>query len=144
MSSRKNSVRFFVDFAKKEITGTKTSLNKAKCYGSPEYKELCKLVKAHPQFTIAVKEANQKKSKQTYKDLNFKFIESYISIKSNRDELTREYEAVKASAECLGRSAYPRVKRWFIERFSTKDKPFDVEEATREIENAAAQNGTAA
>ena len=55
-----------------------------------------------------------------------------------------EYEAVRSTAESLGRSVYPHVKRWFIERFSSEGKPFEMEEATREIENAATQIGKAA
>lgn len=144
MSNCKSPARFTVDFVKKQITGTKTSLDKAKHYGSPEYKELCELMEAHPRFRVVTKVAKENSSKHTYKNLNFKFIEKYISIQPDAERIMREYEAVKASAESLGRSVYPRVKRWFIERFSTGDKPFDVEEATREIKNAVAQSGTAA
>lgn len=144
MSSRKNSARFTVDFEHKKIIGTRTSLNKAQHYGTPEYKELCVLVDAHPRFKVVGKETKENNSKQTYKSLNFTFIEKYISIQARSADLMREYEAVKVSAESLGRSVYPRVKRWFIEQFSSEDKPFDLEEATREIETAAAQSGAVA
>lgn len=144
MSKCKNTARFTIDFERKEILGTRTSLNKAQHYGSPEYKELCVLIEAHPRFMVVEKAAKENNSKQTYKNLNFTFIKEYISIKPNSDELLREYKAVKASAKSLGRSVYPDTKRWFLEKFSSKDKPFDMDEATREIENAAAQAGAAA
>lgn len=144
MSNCKNPARFTVDFVSKKIVGTQASLNKAKYFGTPEYNELCELMEAHPRFRVATKKVKQNNSKQTYKNLNFTFIEKYISIQPDAENIMREYENVKTSAESLGRSVYPRVKRWFIERFSTGDKPFDVEEATREIENAAAQAGVAA
>lgn len=144
MSNRNKPARFTVDFVRKQINGTKTSLSKAKNYGSDEYKELCELMEAHPRFRVVTKVTKENNSKQTYKNLNFKFIEKYISIQPDAEKIMREYKAVKDSAESLSRSVYPRVKRWFIERFSTEDKPFDVEKATKEIENAAAQAGAVA
>ena len=144
MSNRKNPARFTVDFVSKQIIGTKTSLDKAKRYGTPEYNELCELMEAHPRFRVVTKNVQKNKSKQTYKNLDFKFIEKYISIQPDAEKIMREYEAVKTSAESLGRSVYPHVKRWFIERFSTEEKPFNMDKATREIENAAAQAGAVA
>lgn len=138
------SNRFTVDFFGKQILGTKTSFDKAKHYDSDEYKELCGLMSDNPGFELVVKEIKQNKSKQSYKKLNFKFIESYISIQSDAEKIMREYRAIKISAKSLGRSVYPDTKRWFIERFSSEDKPFDMDKATREIENAAAQAGAAA
>lgn len=144
MSNRKNPVRFTVDFEERKIIGTKASLNKAKRYDSSEYKELCLLIAAHPQFEVVAKEVRENNSKQTYKALDFLFIEKYILIQPNRNELMGEYKAVKSTAKSLGRSVYPHVKRWFLEKFSSEGKPFDMEEATKEIENAAAQVGEAA
>lgn len=144
MSNRNNPARFTVDFVRKQIIGTKTSLNRAKNCNNPEYKELRELMEAHPRFRVAAKKVKQNNSKQTYKKLNFKFIEKYISIQPDSEKIMREYEAVKTSAESLDRSVYPHVKRWFIERFSSEGKPFNMDEATREIENAAAKAGAAA
>lgn len=138
------SNRFTVDFFAKKIMGTKTSFDKATRYGSSEYNELYGLMSDNPGFEIVVKEIKQNKSKQSYKKLNFTFIEKYISIQPDAEKITQEYEAIKISAKSLGRSVYPDTKRWFIERFSSKDKPFDMDDATREIENAAAQAGAVA
>lgn len=136
--------RFTVDFINKQIIGTKASLNKAKYCDSDEYKELCELVEAHPRFKVVEKKVKQNKSKQTYKKLDFTFIEKYISIQTDAEKIMIEYTAVKSAAESMNRSIYPRVKRWFIERFSSTDEPFDMDKATRAIENAAAQAGAAA
>ena len=138
------SNRFTVDFFTKKIIGTKASFDKARRHGSSEYKELCGLMSDNPDFEIVVKEIKQNKSKQSYKKLDFKFIESYISIQPDAEKIMREYEAIKISAKSLGRSVYPDTKRWFLEKFSSEDKPFDMDEATREIETAAAQAGAAA
>lgn len=138
-----NRNRFTVDFAGKKIVGTATSLNKAKRPGSAEYTELYELMEAHPSFKVVAKKTKRNKSKQTYKALNYSFIEKYISIQKDADKIKQEYEAVKTSAESLGRSVYPHVKRWFIDRFSSTDNPFNMDEATKEIETAAAQAAAA-
>jgi len=143
MSNRQNPVRFAVDFANKQIIATEATLNKAKRFGCAEYNELCELMEAHPRFKVVAKTVRRNKSKQTYKALTFTFIEKYISIQPDKEKIMREYRAIKISAKNLGRSVYPDTKRWFIDRFSSEGKPFDMDEATREIENAAAQTVTA-
>ena len=121
-----------------------TKARKAARYGSSEYNELYGLMSDNPGVGIVVKEIKQNKSKQSYKKLNFKFIEIYISIQPDAKKITQEYKAVKISAKSLGRSGYPETKGRFIERFSKEGKPFDMDEATREIENEEAQAGAAA
>lgn len=127
---------FTIDFTAKQIIGTKTSLKKARCYGSAEYKELCKLVEAHPRFRVVKRKIEKNNSKQTYKKLNFKFIENYISIQSNKDELLREYNEIKKFAVSVGMSVYPYTKSWFLKKFGTEDKPFNMDEAREEIKSA--------
>lgn len=139
MGNNKTANHFALDFVNCQIVGTETSLKKAQYPGSAEYKEICELMEAHPRFKVATKKVKRNKSKQTYKALNFTFIEKYISIQPNNERIMQEYEAIKSSAKSLGRSVYPDTKRWFIERFSSEDKPFAMDEAAKEIENAAAQ-----
>jgi len=144
MSNRKSPVRFAVDFASKQIIGTEASLNKAKRYGSNEYNELCRLMEAHPRFSVVKKEIEQSKSKRTYKKLNIAFIETYISIQPHADEIKQEYQNVKTTATSLKVSVYPYTKSWFLKKFGSKDKPFDMDKALEEINNAkpaAAQAG---
>lgn len=141
------SNRFTVDFVNKQIIGTKASLNKAKNYGSNEYNELCELTEAHPRFKVVAKTVDRKTSKHTYKSLSFTFIEKYISIQHDADALNQEYEQVKETAVILGRSVYPYTKSWFLKKFSTVEKPFDMDRAIEEINNtksASAQSGAAA
>lgn len=133
MSNRKNPVRFAVDFAGRQITGTQASLNKAKHYGSEEYKELCKLVEAHPCFKIVKKEVQENKSKKTYKHMDFRFMKAYISIQPNAAELMKEYRQVKEVAETLGLSVYPHTKSWFLKKFSTEKERFDMKKAIEEM-----------
>jgi len=135
MANRKTPVRFTVDFTKRQIIGTGTSLKKAQHPGSPEYADLCKLIAEHPQFTVARKEVGQSASKQTYKNLSFAFIEKYISIQPEADAIKREYEQVKKDAENLKLGVYPYTKSWFLKKFSGEDKSFDMDTAREEIIN---------
>ena len=48
MNNRKSTIRFSVDFENRQIVATNATLKEARRYGSDEYKELCKLMKAHP------------------------------------------------------------------------------------------------
>ena len=131
-----NRIRFTIDFAGSKIVGTETSLNKAKRYGSTEYKELCKLMKAHPQFEVVVKDVKHSTGKKTYKNLSYDFIEKYISIQPDSDAITKEYLQVKKVAVDFGFSVYPYTKKWFLKRFSTETKPFDMQKAINELKAA--------
>lgn len=90
------SNRFTVDFFTKKIIGTKNSFDKAKHYGTEEYNELCGLMSDNPGFEIVVKEIRQNKSKQSYKKLNFQFIESYISIQPDAKKSYRNTKQSKS------------------------------------------------
>lgn len=143
MSNRRNPARFTVDFVNKRIIATETVLNRAKRYGSNEYNELCMLTSAHPQFSIVKKEIEQSTKKKTYKHLSFAFMEDYIAIQSNADEVMSEYKAVRAITVEWETGAYPRTKSWFLRKFSTQDAPFDMKKAEQEIIDARIAAGQA-
>ncbi|MBP3631101.1 MAG: hypothetical protein J6J23_06430 [Clostridia bacterium] len=117
---------FVVNFAENTIIATKTTLKKASVPNSPEYKALMKLMKQNPTFSIEVKEIKKAEGKKTYAGLNKDFIEAYISIQANADELKKQFE--KASE--MGN--FPLIRKWFLNTF----KNFDMEEAKREIAQA--------
>ena len=143
MTNRRNPARFAVDFASKQIIATETVLNRAKRYGSNEYIELCRLTSAHPQFSVVKKEVEQSTRKKTYKHLDFKFMEDYISIQPCADTIVREYETVKQVAMDTETAAYPRTKSWFLKKFGTQDTPFDMKKAEQEIIDARVAAGQA-
>lgn len=117
---------FTVNFSENAIIATKTTLKKASVPNSPEYKALMKLMKQNPTFTIAEKEIKQATGKNTYKGLNTPFIQKYISIQDNAEELNRQYE--KASE--LGK--FSLVRKWFLDTF----KDFNMADAKEEIAKA--------
>ena len=72
--------------------------------------------------------------KKTYEGLNKAFIEKYISIQSNADDLNKQY----AKATEMGK--FPLVRKWFLNTF----KNFNLEEAKKEIEQDALRKISAA
>lgn len=114
---------FTVNFAENAIVASKTTLKKAGDSRSPEYKELMKLIKKHPTFAVVEKEINSNKEKNSYKGLNGAFIQQYISIQSNADVLTKQYEKV------CGMGSFPLVRKWFLSTFQN----FDMTSAKAEI-----------
>lgn len=117
---------FAVNFAENTIVASKTTLKKASIPNSPEYKALMKLMKQNPTFTVAEKEIKKAEGKNTYEGLNKAFIEKYISIQENSDDLNKQY---KMAAE-MGK--FPLVRKWFLNTF----KNFDMATAKAEIEQA--------
>ena len=57
----KRSKYFTVDFQEQTIIGSKSAIEKARRIGSPQYKELCEVIKAHPNFKITEKAIKTKK-----------------------------------------------------------------------------------
>ena len=117
---------FAVNFAENTIVASKTTLKKASIPNSAEYKALMKLMKQNPTFTVAEKEIKKAEGKKTYEGLNKTFIEKYISIQDNADDLNKQY--VKASE--MGK--FPLVRKWFLNTF----KNFDMDAAKEAVEQA--------
>ena len=84
--------------------------------------------------TITEKEIKKAEGKKTYEGLNKAFIEKYISIQSNADDLNKQY----AKATEMGK--FPLVRKWFLNTF----KNFNLEEAKMEIEQDALRKISAA
>ena len=146
MNNKKNvAPRFIIDFAKKQIIGTKASFNKAGKGAGEIYVELANKMAAHPEFTLEVKEQKKRstKAKQTYDGLNFELMEKFITIQDDSESLMRAYNGAKKMADDTGTSKYPFVKKWFLGQF----KDFDVAEAKEAISNhnisLVVQNATA-
>ena len=117
---------FTVNFAENTIIASKTTLKKASIPNSAEYKELMKLMKKHPTLTVVEKDIKKAEGKKTYKGLDKAFVEKYISIQTNADDLNKQY----AKAAEMGK--FPLVRKWFLNTFEN----FDMETAKKEIEQA--------
>lgn len=135
MNTTTSAVRFTIDFIKTTITGTQASFNKASKGFGPEYEELTAKIAAHPTFKLAVKEQKHKttRAKRTYEGLNDEFIQAYISTLDNAKEMQREYKAIQEAAKECHMKAFPMTKKWFLDKFSTGEKPFNMDDAREKI-----------
>ena len=134
MKTNRNA-RFVIDFVKKTITGSEASFKKAGKGKGLEYDELTEKIAKHPDFKLVVIEAKKStKAKRTYDGLNYKFMEEYFLTQTTAVELTKEYNNVRKMAKETGRKEFPFTKKWFLDKFSTEDNPFDMEEAKAKIE----------
>lgn len=134
-TTSKSAVRFTINFFDQTITGTKASFNKAGKGFGPEYEELAAKMAAHPGFELVIKEQKHKatRAKKTYDGLDFPFMRAYILTRPNSDILMKEYEEVKRVAKSSGTKTYPLTKKWFLGKFGTEEKPFDMDEAREAI-----------
>ena len=73
-----STVRFTINFIKKQIIGTKASFDKASKGSGPIYEELAEKVAKHPDFALIVKEQKKHttKAKKTYYGMDFDFMEA--------------------------------------------------------------------
>ena len=145
MNNKKSAPRFIINFAEKQIIGTKASFDKAGKGEGAIYEELAAKIKAHPEFTLEVKEQKNRsnKAKQTYHGLNFDLMEKYIAIQPNADFLMRAYNGAKKMATDTGISMYPFVKKWFLGQFDEFDvaaakKAISDHNISKVVQNAAA------
>ena len=84
----------------------------------------------HPTFKVVEKEANT--NKNTYKDMDYKFMRNYINAQPNAKELLAEFETAKA----MFSGKYPLVKKWFLDTFKDEADTFKVSEAKKTIATA--------
>ena len=135
MTNEKTNTKtyFTINFFEGTISGTKTSFNRAGRGISPYYEELTEKMNAHPTFTLVIKEPKKKsdKPKRTYYGMDFKFMEKYIAIQKNSEQLMVEYKAVKKFAEDAHLSVYPTTKKWFLGEFDPDGEGFDMAKAKR-------------
>ena len=98
-----------VDYAKQTIEITKSFEKKAREYGSDAYQTLRNVSKDFPNFKLIVKTP---KSSNTFKGMDYKFMEEYISKQANADERMEKFNKLRAMD-----LSYGEMKQWFIEEF---------------------------
>ena len=113
---------FKFDIPNETIIGSETNIKKAGDPSSPQYKELCKMMKMQPSFKVAVKEIHQKETKETYKDLTFKAMRTFIESKNDKEALV-DFEKLCAEG------SYPTVKSWFLSKYKGSYKKTENKKA---------------
>ena len=131
------SVRFTINFIDKQIIGTKSSFNKASKGTGAEYEELAAKMAKHPEFELVVKEPKHKsqKAKRTYNGLTEKFMKKFISALDTAEDDMTEYDEAVTFAKKNEYKVYPYMKKWFLDKYGSEEKPFDMETAKTIIHN---------
>lgn len=96
---------------------------KANRYGTPEYKEVCRLRNKYPNAIVAKAEPRTGVKRFTYKEMG-----EYIELNGgeNKDRLLKGFEAVKADAR-FHANAYVYVKDWFDAMFPDREEKRDMD-----------------
>jgi hypothetical protein len=111
----KKTAGYTVDFANNTITLTKAFAQRAKNPSSTEFRELAKLHKNLPDFTITMRTAVITAEKETHGGLTFEWMTDYI--KNYKDEIAvAEFEEVKKFYKKMP-GYYGKVKAWFLKKY---------------------------
>ena len=117
----KKNVGYEVKHIEKTICLSKKFLKAASIMGTPEYKELKKVMKENPDYKLEERKICQKESKVTYSELTFAVMESIIegSAKDDADKTAKiaEFEAVKTFYDGNKTTKYGHVKSWFVQNY---------------------------
>ena len=135
MANRNSSVRFRINFAAKQIVGTKASFDKAgKGYG-PIYDELAEKLANHPDFALVVIKPKSNKTREVYPGMDIDWMRDYIAMVDDAN-FARSFEQVIKFAENSKRSKYPLAKKVFLKHFRGDDGVihFDYAEACADVE----------
>jgi len=119
---------FAYDFINNTIVASKTTLKKAGKPGTPEYKELIKMIAKQPTCRVVEKEIAVNGTKKTYHGLTMEVMKTHIEKQENKDTLMAEFE----EAMKFGKSKYPLAKKWFLEQFPN----FKITEGKKAVSNA--------
>lgn len=105
-----------INFESKTIEMTKVYANKARQYGSPEYKEMIEACKAFPTFKLVTKN-NTKKNPTAVKGLTYDFMEKYI--KAHDTDLLPEFYTLtgKSNEDVFAVASYGEVRQWFLSKY---------------------------
>ena len=135
----KKTAGYTVDFANNTITLTKAFAQRAKNPSSTEFRELAKLHKNLPDFTITMRTAVITAEKETHGGLTIEWMTDYI--KNYKDEVAvAEFEEVKKFYKMMN-GYYGKVKAWFLNKYPNYQELIendDADSSTQDEENTTA------
>ena len=120
---------YIINHGEQTITITKAFAARAADVSTKEYRELTKLHKDFPDYTIQNRTAVIRTDKTTYKGLTLDEMEKYITAQDNSGEGLKAFEAIKVYHTPKGKEkpSYPKVKAWFLKTYPKYGKKETVE-----------------
>ena len=99
-----------INYTKNTIEITKSFEKKAMVFASPEYKELIDAKREFPNYRIVI---TTNKGSNTFKGMDYKFMEEYIAKQVDAETRTQEFKRLLES-KLVG---YAEVKQWFVDKY---------------------------
>lgn len=123
-----------VDAINEKLLMTKKDYNAAKKGYGDAYEALCDKMTAHPSFTvdIIIRQTHIEGDKRTYKGLSIAFMSNYIAALGVDDDI-KEFESAQKYAKNRKMKVFAFTKKWFLDKYATEGKPFDMENAANVI-----------
>ena len=104
-------------------TVSKSFMKKAHIYGTKEFNELRKVLADFPEITIKEREIKKNPDKDSYKNLTYANMETYIKVLENKDALMAEFNRQKKLA-VIAKNPYRYVLNWFRSACFTNELEF--------------------
>ncbi len=106
----------------KTIIVTKKFLKAASVMGTPEYRELKKLLQENPGYTVVERKINQKASRTTYHELTYAVMQNIIEDVYKDDEEMKgkkiaEFKDIQEMFAFNNTTKYGHVKAWFVKNY---------------------------
>ena len=100
------------------ITVTKAFMKKAENFGSAEYKQMMEIKSDEVlrSYKIIVRSIKKNPEKESYRNLTYKNMETYISTLNLKTIYMAEYEVAKKRSK-IQKSPYKYMVKWFVETF---------------------------
>lgn len=116
----KKNAQYEINHIEETIILTKKFLKAASVMGTPEYKELMKIKREHPTYTLEERIITKKENKETYSDLTIEEMKKFIGYIHKDDEALKtqrlnELEGLEKFYDEFRKSAkYGSIKKWFL------------------------------
>ena len=131
---------YIINHGAQTITITKAFATRAADTSTREYRELTKLHKDFPDYTIQRRTAVITADKAKYKGLTLDEMEKYIKSQANGGEALKAFQNIKEYYTPAGKKSpsYPKVKAWFLKNYPMYGKENEINNHQPKAEDVAA------
>ena len=138
----KKTAGYVINYEDNTITLTKAFAKQAQNPNTKEFRELAKLHKNFPEFTITKRTAKVNEDKEVHSGLSIPWMTNYIKTYIKDEDAVAEFEEVKAFYRGMS-GYYGRVKGWFLNKYPNyKEIDFAELAASKSAANQATATQT--
>ena len=138
----KKNAGYVINYEDNTITLTKAFAKQAQNPATKEFRELAKLHKNFPDFTITKRTAKVNEDKERHAGLSIPWMTNYIKTYIKDEAAVAEFEEVKAFYRGMS-GYYGKVKGWFLNKYPNyKEIDFAELAASKSAANQATATQT--